>query len=103
MPVRMRDPITGQILQRTVPMEVDVDDALLKRIAERTGGESHHAADPDSLRQIFERIDRLEKSEIKLTSFRRYRELFPPLVAAATALLAAAGALWLSGLRVLPA
>jgi Ca-activated chloride channel family protein len=103
MPVRMQDPHTGQIIKRTVPMEVDVDEALMKRIAERTGGESHLATDPDSLRKIFDRIDRLEKSEIKLTTFRRYRELFPPVLVAVAALLLAAGASWLSGLRVLPA
>jgi Ca-activated chloride channel homolog len=102
MPVRMEDPMTGQVVTRTMPMEVDIDEDLMKRIAERTGAEFYRATDPDSLRTIFERIDRLEKTEIKHTAFRRYRELFPPVVAAAGALLAAAGLLWLSGLRVAP-
>ena len=103
MPVRVQDPLTGQILKRTLPMEVDVDEDLMKRIAERTGGEAYRATDPESLRAIFDRIDRLEKSEIKHTAFRRYRELFPPVVVGASVLLLAAGALWLAGLRVLPA
>jgi Ca-activated chloride channel homolog len=103
MPVRVQDPLTGQIIKRTLPMEVDVDEALMKRIAERTGGEAFRATDSESLRAIFDRIDRLEKSEIKHTAFRRYRELFPPVLVGASVLLLAAGALWLAGLRVLPA
>ena len=103
MPVRVQDPLTGQIVKRTMAMEVDVDEGLMKRIAERTGGESYRATDPDSLRTIFDRIDRLEKTEIKHTAFRRYRELFQPVLVAAAALLAAAGGSWLAGLRVLPA
>jgi Ca-activated chloride channel homolog len=103
MPVRVQDPLTGQVVKRMMAMEVDVDEALTKRIAERTGGEAYRATDPESLRTIFERIDKLEKSEIRHTSFKRYRELFPPVAAGAGGLLALAGALWLAGLRVLPA
>jgi Ca-activated chloride channel family protein len=103
MPVQVQDPFTGQVATRTVPMEVRVDEELLKRIAARTGGEFFQAADPAALRGIFERIDKLEKSEIKLTSFRRYRELFPPVLLAAAATLAVAGLAWCAGLRVLPA
>ena len=55
------------------------------------------------LRQIFERIDKLEKSEIKVATYRRYRELYRPFLFAASALLLAAGLAWTSGLRVVPA
>jgi Ca-activated chloride channel family protein len=103
IPVSVEDPITGQVRQQTVMTEVQIDEGLLKRIAERTGGEFFRAADPESLRAIFDRIDRLEKSEIRLSAFRRYRELFPPVLAAAAALLGAAGFLWAAGLRVVPA
>jgi Ca-activated chloride channel family protein len=103
MPVRVRDPFTGGVGQQTVMTEVQIDEGLLKRIAERTGGEFFRATDPESLRRIFERVDELEKSEIKLAAYRRYRELFPDVLAAAAALLAAAGLAWAAGLRVVPA
>jgi Ca-activated chloride channel family protein len=103
MPVRVQDPFTGQMVQRTVMTEVQIDEELLKRVAERTGGEFFRATDSTSLRDIFIRIDQLEKSEIKTSAFRRYRELFFPALAAAAALLASAGALWAAGLRVAPA
>ena len=103
MPVTLRDPLTGEMVKRTVPVRVDVDEGLLRRIAGRTGAEFFRATDSGSLREIFDRIDQLEKSEIKLTSYRRYRELFPPVLAAGAGLVAAGGLLWLAGLRVIPA
>jgi Ca-activated chloride channel family protein len=103
MPVKVQDPFTGAVRQQTVMTEVQIDEGLLKRIAERTGGEFFRATDPESLRQIFDRVDKLEKSEIKLAAYRRYRELFPSVLAAAAALFAAAAFLWASGLRVVPA
>jgi Ca-activated chloride channel family protein len=102
MPVQVRDPFSGQVVERTVDMEVQIDEELLKKVADLTGGEFFRAADPESLRMIFEQIDRLETSEIKLRAYRRYRELFEPLLQAAAGLLAAAGALWSGGLRVAP-
>ena len=103
MPQQMQDPFTGQVVTRTVMTEVQIDEELLKKIADRTGGEFFRATDSRSLRNIFDRIDKLEKSEIKLSSFRRYQELFFPVLLAAAASFAAAGALWASGLRVNPA
>jgi Ca-activated chloride channel family protein len=102
MPVRVRDPFTGQIIEQTAMTEVQIDEDLLKGIAERTAGEFFRATDPESLRHIFERIDKLETSEIKQKTFRRYRELFFPFLLAATSLLAAAGAAYTAGLRVAP-
>lgn len=102
MPVRVQDPFTGQTVERTVMTEVQIDEDLLKTIAERTGGEFFRATDSASLRSIFDRIDRLEKSEIKLSAYRRYRELFFPVLGTAAGLLALGGALWAAGLRVAP-
>jgi Ca-activated chloride channel family protein len=102
MPVRMRDPYTGQVVDQTVMTEVQIDEDLLRTIADRTGGEFFRATDPASLRHIFERIDRLEKSEIKHAAFKRYRELFPPVLLGSGALFALAGLLRAAGLRVAP-
>lgn len=103
IPVRAQDPFTGRIVQRTVNMEVPIDEDLLKRIAERTGGAFFSATNASSFRDIFSRIDALETSRLKSVSFRRFQELFPPFLTAAAALLLLAGFLWARGLRVLPA
>ncbi len=103
VPVRVRDDFTGAVVTRVMPMQVDIDEGLLKMIATRTGAEFFRATDSASMRVIFDRIDRLEKSEIKLTSYTRYRELFRPYLTTAAALLLAASAAWATGLRVAPA
>lgn len=102
MPVQVQDPWTGDIVKKTIPMEVKYDAELLKQVASRTGGEFMSAADPDALRNIFDRIDRLEKSEIHLSAYRRFHEIFAPILAAAAAALALACALWALGLREAP-
>lgn len=103
IPVRAQDPFTGRVVSRTVNMEVPIDEDLLKRIAERTGGAFFSATNEASFRDIFSRIDALETSRLKSVSFRRFQELFPPFLTAAAVLLFLAGLLWARGLRVLPA
>jgi Ca-activated chloride channel family protein len=103
MPMQVQDPFTGRVSRQTVMTEVQIDYGLLGRIARHTGGEFFRATDPASLRNIFDRIDRLEKSEIKLSAFRRYQELYFPVLLASAGLLATSGALWAAGLRVAPA
>ena len=102
MPVQVQDPFSGKVMRQTAMVEVQIDEDLLQRIADRTGGEFFRATDAGSLKSIFDRIDHLEKSEIKLTAYQRYRELFPEVLASAAAALGAAGLLFLGGLRVAP-
>ena len=86
VPIRSRDPWTGRILVRRVPMEVDVDEELLRRIARRTGGRFYRATDPDALARVFEEIDRLEKTPITVRRSVRHEESFQPLAWSALAL-----------------
>ena len=102
VPVRAQDPFTGQIVSRTVNMEVPIDEDLLKRIAERTGGAFFSATDASTFRDIFARIDALETSRLKSVSFRRFQELFPPFLMASLGCLFIAATLWARGWRVLP-
>ncbi len=102
VPVRAQDPFTGRVVSRTVNMEVPIDEDLLKRIAEKTGGAFFSATDESSFRDIFARIDALETTRLKSVSFRRFQELFPPFLTASAGLLVLAGFLWTRGLRVLP-
>jgi Ca-activated chloride channel family protein len=102
IPAPVQDPFTGRVITRTVMAEVDVDAGLLERIARQTEGEFFRAEDPQALRSIFTRIDELEKSEIKVFTYRRYRELYRPFLLATAVLLAAAALSWVAGLRVAP-
>ena len=76
--VRVNDPVLGP---RTVPMEVDIDEGVLKQAAASTGGQYFRATDRESLAAIYREIDKLEKTDITAQHFTRYGELFHvPLV-----------------------
>jgi len=55
---------------------VEIDEALLTEIAEMTGGKYFRATSAQSLVRIYDEIDRLEKTEIDVTSIKRYSEEF---------------------------
>jgi Ca-activated chloride channel family protein len=76
IPVPIKDPETGRIVERRVTVNVDVDEKLLARIADVTNGKFFRATDADALAQTFAAIDHLEKSEIKTTTYTRWREVF---------------------------
>ena len=69
----MKDPRGNLIYQ---PRPVTIDEELLQRIASITGGKYFRATDNESLVQIYESIDQLEKSEIEGFEFYRYTEHF---------------------------
>jgi Ca-activated chloride channel homolog len=89
VPMRLRNPRTGLVETREVMMENQLDEALLAKIAERTGGRTFRATDAASLRQIFADIDHLEKTPLKVKRYVRYREAFQPFAWSALALLLA--------------
>ncbi|MGE3311413.1 MAG: VWA domain-containing protein [Limisphaerales bacterium] len=61
---------------RYVPMQVDIDEELLGRIAERTGGKYFRAVSTETLRGIYDEIDKLERSDAEIRKFQRYDEVF---------------------------
>ncbi|MCZ6507766.1 MAG: VWA domain-containing protein [Acidobacteria bacterium] len=87
VPLPMQDPRTGRREVRRVLMDVEVDEELLRQIAERTGGRFFKASNETALREIFAEIDQLEKTEIATKTYIRYEEAFQPLVWGALALL----------------
>jgi Ca-activated chloride channel family protein len=62
---------------------VQIDEGLLKRIAEETGGQYFRAQDMEQLKAIYAEIDRLETTKIETTTIRRYKEKFHGFVIAA--------------------
>ena len=64
-----------------------LDEELLNRIANETGGKYFRAKDKDGLKSIYNQIDKLEKSKVEIQSFKRYEEKFLPFVFAALAFL----------------
>jgi Ca-activated chloride channel family protein len=61
---------------RLVMAKVDVDEKTLQAISTLTGGEFYRATDTDSLRNIYEQINQLEKTTQVAQRFEHYQELF---------------------------
>lgn len=85
-PVRVEDPRTGRTALRAVAVEVD--EAVLADVAERTGGRFFRADDADGLTRVYTEIDRLERTRISEERFRQYQELFAVPLALGLALAA---------------
>ena len=74
VPFPVNDPLFGK---RYVQANVAVDEFTLKRIADITGGLFFRARDPQALTEIYARINKLEKTDVKVKEYRSYEELFP--------------------------
>ena len=64
-------------------IQVEIDEELLKGIAETTGGRYFRATDNTKLQEIYAEINRMEKSKTSIDSFPVYKELFSPFAIAA--------------------
>lgn len=64
-------------------MQVEIDETILHEIAQTTGGKYFRATDNDKLIQVYNEIDKLEKSKIDVKQFSRKEEKFllPALIA----------------------
>jgi Ca-activated chloride channel homolog len=78
------------------------DEAVLRRIAQRSGGDYFRATDPAALQEILDKIDPLERNEVRISETRDYRELFLWLLVPAVVLLGLEIALRATRLRTLP-
>ena len=85
MPVTTR---SGQVRLR--PQRVQIDEAAIEQIAQRTGGRYFHARDAQGVRASYAQIDALEKTEITELRYVEYHEHFALFIMLALGLLAAA-------------
>jgi Ca-activated chloride channel family protein len=68
-------------------IQVEIDEELLKEIAEVTGGKYFRATDNKKLEEIYDEINKLEKTEIEEFKYYNYEEKYRPLVVLAGLLL----------------
>jgi Ca-activated chloride channel family protein len=68
-------------------MQVEIDEALLQKIAELTGGEYFRAVDNTSLQKVYNNIDQLEKSKIETREHSKREEVFMSWALAAAIIL----------------
>lgn len=75
----------GEFQYGRIPVEID--EALLKEIAQTTDGEYFRATDNQKLEEIYEEINQLEKTEIEEIKYYNYQEKYRPLLLIAGLLL----------------
>ena len=69
-------PVNVPFFGRTTQMvESEIDEEVLQRVAEATDALYFRATDTAGLRQIYGQINRMEKSEVEVQVFTRYKEL----------------------------
>jgi Ca-activated chloride channel family protein len=77
-PFLIQHPLLGE---RYIYQHVDFDEDTLKFISKETNGIYFRAKDSKSLQKIYDTIDELEKTKVKVKTFAEYRELYIYLLA----------------------
>jgi Ca-activated chloride channel family protein len=82
-PYPVSDPVWGQ---RMVNVEVELDEETLRQVADITGGQYFRATDQQSLAEIYDQINQLERTEIEVEEYLNVQELYSWLVIPASVL-----------------
>ncbi len=82
-PYPISDPVWGQ---RMVNVEVELDEETLRQVADITGGQYFRATDQQSLAEIYDQINQLERTEIEVEEYLNVQELYSWLVIPASVL-----------------
>ena len=92
--------VFGNLVYR--PVEVDIDEDTLHKIADLTGGAYFRATDTKSLTDVYETINQLERTTFTAPRYLDYDEMYPWLLVPAVVLLGLEIGLSHSVLRKLP-
>lgn len=79
-PYPIDDPIFGRRYQN---VRVDIDEEMLKKIAEVTGGKYYRAVNTESLAEVYNQIDALERTKIDELIYTDYEDLYESYLLAA--------------------
>lgn len=83
VPIKLPDPFG---FERVVYRNIPIDLELLRQIAAQTQGKAYRAEDSSQLSQIYDQIDLLEKTKIKMDHYQNITEIFSYFLWAAFAL-----------------
>ena len=78
-----RVPVQTPYGTQYMTMDSEFDEQTLRNIASKTGGEYFRATDNSSLKRIYEQIDQLEKSKIRVREYSKRTEHAVPFLLAA--------------------
>lgn len=72
-PYPVQDPLFGRQYRN---VKVNIDEEMLRNIADMTGGRYFRATDTEELQSVYDEIDKLEKTEIDEMIYTDYEELY---------------------------
>ncbi len=101
IPVTVQD-VFGNKVKTYQPFESRVNDELLQKFADDTGGQYYRATKEGSLEKVFNEINKLETTQIDVNKLTRYTEIFQPWAWAAFAFYSVAWLLQITWLRRSP-
>ena len=78
-----RVPVQTPVGIQYMTMDSEFDETTLQNIAETTGGQYFRATDNNSLRRIYEQIDQLEKTKLRVREYAKHTDTFAPFLLAA--------------------
>lgn len=84
---KARVPVQTPIGTQYMMMDSEFDETTLAKIAEITGGAYFRATDNNKLRAIYEQIDQMEKTKIRVREYSKKTENYQPFLWAASACL----------------
>ncbi len=98
-PYPVQDMFGRTVVQK---VQVEIDEEVLEKIAILTGGKYFRATDNDKLREIYEEIDAMEKTQLDVKQFSKRNEEYFPLLLLALIILGLEVTLRYTLLRTLP-
>jgi Ca-activated chloride channel family protein len=87
---------------KIIYQRVDLDEETLKKVAQIGGGKYFRAADTKKLAEIYDIIDRAEKTEVEVKEFFHFKELYPYFLIPALLILGIEIVVRATVLRVIP-
>ena len=78
-----RVPVQTPMGVQYMMMDSEFDETTLQNIASTTGGQYFRATDNNSLKQIYEQIDQLEKTKLRVREYAKHTDTFAPFLMAA--------------------
>ena len=78
-----RVPVQTPMGVQYMTMDSEFDETALQNIASTTGGQYFRATDNNSLKQIYEQIDQLEKTKLRVREYAKHTDTFAPFLMAA--------------------
>ena len=75
-------PVQGAFGKQYVNMAVEIDENVLRQIAQTAGGQYYRATSNSKLKEVYEEIDKLERTKLQVKEFSTNQEEYQPLALA---------------------